>query len=149
MLSGLKVCGILAETALDAQGCVAWAVAGIGVNVLGREFPGLPWAGSLEMAMEQGAPLPERGRVAAALLSAWNMWSERHAREGFGPLREECARRMVTLGHRVRAERDGEAVEGFAEALGGDGSLLLRLDGGETLALRWGEVSVRGMMGYV
>ena len=148
VLDGRKICGILAETGLRPDGTVAWAVAGIGINALGRDFPGLPWAGSLEMSLAAGSPLPERGAIARELCAAWARWCDVHEREGFAPVREECARRMITLGRRVRAERDGQAVEGVAEALGADGALLLRLDGGASMALRWGEVSVRGMMGY-
>ena len=149
VLEGRKVCGILAETGLRPDGTVDWAVAGIGINVFGRDFPGLPWAGSLETALPEGAPRPERGAIAKELQAAWLRWRDVQDREGFAPLRGECARRMLTLGRRVRAERDGAAIEGLAEELCGDGALLLRLDSGEALKLRWGEVSVRGMMGYI
>ena len=56
---------------------------------------------------------------------------------------------MLTLGKRVRAERDGDAITGTALDLCTDGSLLLETDSGEQMPMHFGEVSVRGMMGYI
>lgn len=147
ILSGKKACGILAETGLRPDGCVDWAVTGIGLNVRGLEFPPeLPWATSLEAA---GGFAPERGALSRALMQRLSHWTALWQSEGFSPILAACRARMLTLGKRVRAERDGDAILGEAVDLAEDGSLLLRTEQGELLPLHFGEVSVRGMMGYV
>ncbi len=147
ILDGKKACGILAETGLRPDGTIDWAVTGIGLNILGTDFPPeLPWATSLESACGRAC---SRAQIAKKLLERLDFWTQIWTREGFSPIRLACKERMLTLGNRVRAERDGDAIVGFAEDLGEDGSLVLRLDSGEQLSLRFGEVSVRGMMGYV
>lgn len=147
ILGGKKACGILAETGLKPDGCVDWAVTGIGLNIRGTEFPPeLPWATSLEAAL---GTAPERAEIAETLLDRLAYWTQRWQSEGFGPVLNACKERMLTLGQRVRAERDGDSIEGTAVDMAQDGSLLLKTDADELISLHFGEVSVRGMMGYI
>lgn len=147
ILCGKKACGILAETGLKANGDVDWAVTGIGLNIRGTAFPPeLPWATSLEAVLGKA---PQRAGVALRLMDRLSHWTGVWQREGFSPILRECEQRMLTLHKRVRAERDGDSIEGEAVGLAEDGSLLLKTDGGEILPMRFGEVSVRGMMGYI
>jgi len=147
ILGSKKACGILAETGLKPDGNVDWAVTGIGLNILGLDFPEeLPWATSLQAA---GGFEAERGEIALKLLDRLDHWTAIWADQGFGPIRAACKERMLTLGKRVRAERDGDSVTGYALDLGEDGSLLLQTDAGDILPMLFGEVSVRGMMGYI
>lgn len=146
IIEGKKVCGLLAEGTLSARGDYLHAVAGIGMNILGDEFPGLPHAGSLGSVCGIAC---ERGKIAGVLVrslrSRFSLWES----EGFTPVLEACRARMLTLGKKVRAERDGECIEGIAEELRADGSLLLRTKDGAAVPLYYGEVSVRGLMGYL
>lgn len=147
ILGGKKACGILAETGLNAAGDIDWVVLGIGLNIFGTQFPeDLPWATSLEAT---AGAIPERGVISQKLLERLGYWINIWEKEGFSPVREACAKRMLTLNRRVRALRDGDAIEGTAAELCPDGSLLLVTDSGERIELCFGEVSVRGMMGYV
>lgn len=146
ILSGKKASGILAETGLHPDGHVDWVVIGIGMNIFGTEFPAdLPWATSLEAI----GCSPDRGAIALCLLERLDFWTHIWKQEGFSPIRLACKKRMLTLDRRVRAERDGEVCIGTAIDLDEDGSLLLQADDGSMLSLRFGEVSVRGMMGYI
>lgn len=147
ILSGKKACGILAETGLKPDGTIDWAVTGIGLNILGVDFPEeLPWATSLQAA---AGCIFERGPIASELMRRLDHWTKIWQEQGFEPIRLACKERMITLGKRVRAERDGDAITGTAVDLGEDGSLLLITDELAPLSLRFGEVSVRGMMGYI
>ena len=120
---------------------------GIGLNIRGLEFPPeLPWATSLEAA---GGFAPQRAEIAGTLMERLAFWTETWQRAGFSPIRSACKARMLTLGKRVRAERDGDSIVGEAVDMGEDGSLLLKTDEGDILSMRFGEVSVRGMMGYI
>lgn len=147
LLCGKKVCGILAETGLTPEGTVCWAVTGIGINVQGTQFPPeLPWASSLEGAT---GCLFSRGDIAKELVDRLAFWKAVWLQKGFSLILKACGERMVTLNKRVRAESDGQGQIGMAIGLGDDGSLLLQTDDGQIHALRYGEVSVRGLMGYI
>ncbi len=146
LLDGKKLCGILSEAGLDACGLIDYIAVGIGINVSGTRFEGLPWACSIESVT--GKKTPARGDIAVSLV--------KNLKKVFGMINNnDCRRildlvsqRMVTLGKPIQAERDGDAVRGIALKLLDDCSLLMKTDEGKETALTYGEVSVRGIMGY-
>lgn len=142
-----KLCGILCESRMAGAG--ADAVVGIGVNLhqtgdaLARL--GLVYATSLFLATGKRYGAPE---TAAAVLNALEPLLETCRGEGFGALRERYRGRCVTLGRTVRVCRDGVEREARSVDVAPDGALLCVLDG-EIQAVHAGEVSVRGLFGYV
>lgn len=143
---GKKISGMLLETSAGEGGALDWAVIGVGINVLGADFPPeLPYAASVESA--SGARV-RRAELVGRFLDEFGALYRAFAAEGaqavWTPYRRACA----TLGARVRAELPGEIVEGVARDIAADGALILRADGGEELILHAGDVSVRGVMGY-
>jgi BirA family biotin operon repressor/biotin-[acetyl-CoA-carboxylase] ligase len=138
-----KLAGILTEMASDPD-AVQWVVLGVGVNLNAQpqDFPADLRGSATSLAIERGQVVP-RALFAAALLSVLERWLDRHAEEGFGPVRRAWRERSVTLGREVRVEVDGEAVEGVAEDLDEGGSLIVRSAGrlvrvlsGDVLLLR-------------
>lgn len=141
VMGGKKLCGMLAEAGFHGQMC-DWIVLGFGVNLLQAEFDkALPHATSL--LLQTGARLaPEK--LAALFLERFEPWYERWQQDGLAPVLEGVRPLSATLGRRVRVDgREGEALD-FRE----DGALLWRVDG-KTEALVAGDVSVRGLDGYV
>lgn len=148
ILNGRKLGGILCETSMRGDsGRVDYVVAGVGLNVLQGGFPP-------ELALTATSLLLETGRrfsrdaVAAALISELDRMGaefpagkERYLRE----YRAAC----ITTGRDVCFVRDGERHTGTAESIDEDFGLVLRLPDGEREHLRSGEVSVRGLCGYV
>ena len=67
----------------------------------------------------------------------WPSWLERY--------RADC----LTLGRTVRLLRAGEEEEAFAEAVDDAFALVVRRADGSREAVSSGEVSVRGLLGYV
>ena len=61
----------------------------------------------------------------------------------------EYAAACVTLGQHVQIVRGDERREAFAEGIDENGSLCVRYPDGSTGVIAAGEVSVRGMYGYV
>lgn len=61
----------------------------------------------------------------------------------------EFAAACVTVGKRVQLISGAERKEGFAEGIDENGALIVRFDTGKTAAVSTGEVSVRGMYGYI
>jgi BirA family transcriptional regulator, biotin operon repressor / biotin---[acetyl-CoA-carboxylase] ligase len=124
--SGRKIAGVLTELAADAER-VSWVVVGVGVNVNVRteDFPEELRQTATSLLLERGEPAP-RALFAAALLTSLETWLDRHAEEGFGPVREAWRARSVTIGQDVRVRADGRDVTGRAEDIDADGALLVR-----------------------
>ncbi len=143
--AGKKICGILCEARL-APGLSA-TVCGIGVNLSQPaeffEVAELPWGASVRML--RGAA-PSAAQVVAGVLNELEPLLELRAEDAPGFF-AAYAKRCVTLGRQVRVHTPSGELTGVAEALGPDGSLLLRR-GGELAPVFAGDVSVRGLMGY-
>ncbi len=130
-----KMAGVLTEMAAEMDQ-VQWVVLGLGVNVTARpdDFPPEVRELATSLAIERGQPVP-RALFAAALLTALEEWLDRHAAEGFAPVREAWREMSDTLGRDVRVRTgDGEVV-GLAEDVDDAGALLVRTDCGVTRVL--------------
>ncbi len=108
-------------------------VLGIGLNVSLRadELP-VPGAGSLALA---GAETVDRDPLLRAVLRSLGDWYARWVAAGGDPavsgLQDAYAAGCATLGRRVRAVLPGDAeLHGEADALDGDGRLVVRTDDG-------------------
>jgi BirA family transcriptional regulator, biotin operon repressor / biotin---[acetyl-CoA-carboxylase] ligase len=147
VLNGRKCVGILCETVADPAGarCV---VAGAGFNVNQRVFPAELAEKATSLRMEGGWAVGRR-----ALLCRYLEHVERVTalleNEGFGRFLPLYAARSVTLGSRVRVEGANETFTGTAESIDDAGALRVRTDVGELKRVLSGDVSVRGVMGYV
>ena len=141
-----KISGTLLEMALDGAD-IGYAVVGIGVNILGVDFPPeLPYAGSIESAA--GVRLQRMDFVSAYLdrfEALYDLWLT----DGFEAILRIYRPLSATLGKPIRAIcPDGEHI-GVAIDLDPTGALIVRTDSGETLTLTAGDVSVRGLMDYI
>lgn len=149
ILEGKKVCGILSEMGLDDDGRCDYVVVGIGINVsqtaedFGPELS--PIATSLGQHM--AAP-PRRGEVAAALLRELDeLWRAFPA--GKADYLKEYRARCLTVGREVRLVRPDGEVPALALGVGDDFSLRVRRKDGAEEDVASGEVSVRGLLGYI
>ena len=138
---GRKVTGILLEREWAA------AVIGIGVNVRQKitDFPEelREKAGSLEMLTGRPVDLSalERGLIDAL--------GNRVAQAERGEWRDDYRAMCITLGAPVRVIAADETFEGTAEEMDETGALLVRDKTGTLRRVLAGDVSVRGLMGYV
>ena len=145
VLNGKKICGIMCEMrARDMY--LDYAVLGIGVNLLGTEFPSnLPYASSIEK--ETGikiTPMEFLKNYLAVYKEDRAVWEE----DGLNAIMSEVKTLSATLGQSVQAISDLETIEGIAKDILDDGSLIIMTDEGEKTFIA-GDVSVRGIMGYV
>jgi BirA family biotin operon repressor/biotin-[acetyl-CoA-carboxylase] ligase len=130
-VNGAKVCGVLTELRGEADEVRA-AIVGIGVDVnceaadLPAELAGV--ATSLLMATGKKQ---DRVELAARLLEALDVMY-RAAVENFDGVIHEWARLCTTLGKQITVDVGGNQRRGWAQALDGDGALLLRMDNGRT-----------------
>ena len=147
VLNGKKLCGILTELSVSLETQEPeYVVIGIGVNCNQSAFPPeLSMATSLRM--ELGEPVDVNAIAAALLLELARM------RETF--LSEKAAwvaafsEKCLTVGKDIQILRGGEAIRARATGIGPDAELLVSYPDGTTGSVASGEVSVRGLYGYV
>lgn len=144
VLNGKKLCGILTELSIEAEsGLVSYAVVGIGVNcnldasAYPPELRGI--VGSLRS--ETGTRV-DRNALAAAMVRELSALPELD-------WRAEYQSACVNLGKDVQILAPGQPPRiGKALDVGPDAALLVQTEAGIE-AIQSGEVSVRGMYGYV
>ena len=144
VLHGRKLCGILLEMGFDAEGC--WVVAGTGLNVREKAYP--PELADRATSIAEWADVPDRGRIVAAYLDALEDALSKLEARGFDGIAEEFRSRCITLGSQVHVLGTDVEFTGLAEDVDATGALLVRV-GGELRRVLAGDVSVRGVMGYV
>ena len=150
VLEGHKLGGILTELSLEGEsGHIDYVIVGIGINCRQKAEDFAPEirdiAGSLDMVLPVTV---QRAALAAALTEELD--TLRHE-VMFHPERwlEEYRRRCLTVGSRVQILRGEERREADAVAVDEQFGLVVRRDDGTEEVLRSGEVSVRGLYGYV
>ncbi len=144
VLHGRKLCGILLEMGFDAHGC--YVVAGTGLNVRQGAYP--PELAERATSIAEWADVPDRRRIVAAYLNALEDALSAVERDGFDGIAEDFRRECITLGSQVHVLGTDTTFTGVAEDVDPTGALLVRVDG-ELRRVLAGDVSVRGVMGYV
>ena len=145
VFDGRKLCGILSLCDGDAYG-LRFAVIGSGLNLRAGSYP--------EELRGRAACLEDFGVSAdpdlllQSYLSSLSAQVETLEKSGFAPLRDALEDVCVSLSRPVRVS-GGQQAEGIAEGIGDHGELLLRLPDGSVLPVTCGDVSVRGVNGYV
>lgn len=145
---GRKLVGILTEMSTDAD-AIRYVVVGIGINANTAEFPAeiRDTAASLRLAL--GAPV-NRAALIAAVLNAWeDFYAEFLKKLDLSLLKESYNKLLVNFGREVRVLTPGDEYNGISRGITDKGELLVELDDGELREVMSGEVSVRGIYGYV
>ena len=144
-----KIAGVLTELGFDGQGNVDFAVVGIGINCCQQEsdFPEeiQKIAGSLASVSGQTV---DRAAVAAAMLDAL-FRMDACLLTGSAAMLDRYRRDCITLGQEISLVRGDEVRHGTALDIDGAGALIVRFPDGHCETVNSGEVSVRGMYGYV
>lgn len=149
---GKKLCGILTELGLESDSdCLDYVVVGIGTNLshTPTDFPPdvAPFAISLEQIL--GKPV-DHNQFCVCLLQSLEKMYQGYPQEKEHYLKE-YRKACVSTQCQVRVLRGDTSRPAFATHIDEEFRLCVRfLDGEEeTQALSTGEVSVRGMCGYV
>ena len=141
LIDGKKVCGILLES--DVRGdVVVYAIIGIGINVNVHldDFPDIAaTATSLTTELDKNVCRAELIRRLLMELDGLYLALS----EGSESIHAEWQDRLVTLGKRVQVTSGDSIIEGVAESVARDGSLLLRLPDGSTTRIVAGDVTLR------
>ena len=143
-----KLGGILTELSLDGSGNVEYAVIGIGINCNqnSEDFPEeiKQIATSLQLATDK--PI-NRAAVIAQILVALQKMSEtlQNSAATLDRYRADC----ITIGQEISLVRGDEVRHGKALDVDHEGALVVEFADGTRQAVQSGEVSIRGMYGYI
>lgn len=147
VLNGKKICGILTEMSTEIDS-INYVVIGIGINVSNREFGQGASEIATSIAMESGMQV-QRAKLIAAVWSWFEAYYGRFCADGsLDGITEEYNAYLVNRNRQVRILDPKEPFTGIARGITGTGELIVETEG-KTKRISSGEVSVRGIYGYV
>ena len=143
-----KLGGILTELGMSARG-LDYCILGIGINCLQtrEDFPEDLQDMAASLSMVAGRPV-EPARLAAEMMTALEKMN-RMLLIGREALLLDYRRDCVTLGTEVSLVRGSEIRHGKAVDIDENGALIVEFTPGVPEVVNSGEVSIRGMYGYV
>lgn len=151
LLEGKKVCGILTEMSCEMER-VNFLVIGMGINVNqdGEDFPEELRNTAISLKMHGGVEgILRRSEIIKQILYEMEKQYDKIKMGKTDEIIEEWKKKSVTLGKLVRANIRNTEITGTAVDITEDGKLVVKSADGEELEVLSGEVSVRGLLGYV
>ena len=146
ILRDRKVCGVLLEMGFDAAGDM-FVIVGTGLNIRRNAYPAD--LTDRAIALEEVCAPPERSEIIAAYLNALEASVDALEQGNLSGILKPYHDYSCTLGRRVQVIGPEACFTGDAVDVDETGALLVRTESGETRRVLAGDVSVRGMMGYV
>lgn len=148
VLNGKKVVGILTEMSTEIE-YINHVVIGVGINVNTEAFPEEICATATSIRRESGKTW-RRAELIAAILRQFEVQYERFVKEeDLAYLREAYDAVLVNCGREVRILGEKDGYRAVALGIDDQGELLVRKEDGTVTSVYAGEVSVRGIYGYV
>ena len=145
---GKKLCGILTEMSAELEG-IHYVVTGIGINANMTEFPEEVGEAATSLRILTGGPV-RRSRLIAAVMKAYEEYYEKFKSCGsLTGLMDVYNEHMANLGREVKVLDPVGAYTGKALGIDEKGELIVEKADGKVVRVVSGEVSVRGIYGYV
>ena len=143
-----KVCGILTEMEVDSNG-IHHVIIGVGINVNMTDIPQELSDTATSLTIESGQTVSRNGLLAAVLRCFEADYETFLLTEDLSELQERYQAHLINRNQMVRVLDPQHEFEGVAEGINAVGELLVRKTDGTVEAVYAGEVSVRGLYGYV
>ena len=148
VLNGRKVVGILTEMTAEPD-YIHDVIIGTGINVNTKEFPLEIRATATSLFIETGHIWP-RAEITGAVINAFEKYYEIFRKtDSLAGLSKEYNKKCVNTGKRVRVLDPKGEYEADAHGINGTGELAVKKDDGSLVNVYAGEVSVRGIYGYI
>lgn len=146
-----KVCGILTEMSVQqgVQNRISHVLIGVGINVYQQEFPPELAKKATSLETECGRRI-SRSKLLADIMQAFEKYYDifREA-ESLAGLKKLYNQKLVNCSREVRVLDPKGEFMGIATGINDVGELCVTLADGSTIEVYAGEVSVRGICGYV
>ncbi|MBR4173862.1 MAG: biotin--[Lachnospiraceae bacterium] len=150
VVEGKKVCGILTEMSVKTlNSTIEYVIVGIGVNVNTLSFPPdlSDKATSLKLLCDRSF---DKNKLAALILTYFEkLYNEFLKCRNLEFMMAEYNALLVSQGKTVRVLDPKGEYEGISAGINDKGELLVKMSDGTERQVYAGEVSVRGVYGYV
>lgn len=143
-----KVCGILTEMTTEMM-YVNYVVIGVGINVNQQSLP-KEIADTAVSLREVTGEVCRRSELIAAVLERFEVnYGTFLKNRDLSGLKEAYDAVLVNCGQEVKVLEPGNEYDAVAEGINENGELIVSLPDGQKKSIFAGEVSVRGIYGYV
>ena len=143
-----KVCGILTEMSTEID-YINYVVIGVGINVNQKVFDEELKEKATSLMIETGAPVKRSALIAAVMKHFEKNYALFMENGDLSGLQESYNEMLVNRGKEVRILEPGNEYNAHAYGINETGELIVRTQKGEEKHIFAGEVSVRGIYGYV
>lgn len=141
-----KVCGILTEMQAET-GYVKYVIIGIGINVNVEKFPKeLPYATSLKL---EGHTTYDKKAIIKKFLEIFYIYYNQYKAYGFSDMRKTYIKKCINMHKKVNISNAKQKFVAFVKDIDEEGALIVEDEQGTEHTIFTGEVSVRGLYGYV
>lgn len=148
VVNGKKVCGMLTEMSVERE-YIHYVVTGVGINIKKQEFTPEIAAKATWLEQECGRAVP-RAILVANVMRAYEKYYEEFLKAGdLTGLQEQYNALLVNCGRQVHVLDPKGDFQGISKGINQRGELLVEREDGVVTAVYAGEVSVRGIYGYV
>ena len=154
VVNGRKLCGILTEMTMEGS-AIESVVIGVGINVRQEHFDAeiSDCATSLFLEKKRAdaqAMIPERMELLESVLEFFDANYESFCRNlNLDFMKAEYEASLANMNNKVKVLEPAGEYEGTALGINEQGELMVRIPDGSIKAIYAGEVSVRGIYGYV
>lgn len=148
VINGRKICGILTEMSADPD-CINYVVVGIGINVNMEQFPEEICQVAASIYTESGRKLKRSVLISAVMEAFEEYYSAFMETADMSSLLEEYNGKLANCGRTVRVLDPAGEYSGTAQGINSQGELLVEMEDKTVRTVMSGEVSVRGIYGYV
>ena len=147
VVNGKKIYGILTEMIFKEDGYAV--IIGTGINVNTDTFPEEICETATSLKSELGKEL-EKEMIIASVMKYFEIFYEQYEKtEDFSLLKEAYEALLANKDKSVRVLDPKGAYDGIAKGVNDAGNLIVVREDGNTVEIDSGEVSVRGIYGYV
>lgn len=148
VMEGKKVCGILTEMTLE-EAEIQSVVIGTGINVGQTEFPEEISQRATSLFLVCGKNISRSALIAETMSCFERNYAAFEKNLNLSALKETYEGYLLNLGKEVRVLDPAGEYDGRAKGINENGELLVELADGSINRVYAGEVSVRGIYGYV
>lgn len=148
VVGGKKVCGILTEMSMERD-YIHHIVVGIGINVNEEEFSGEIKEMATSLKIEGGQVVSRANLLSDILAQFEKDYGAFLAAEDLKPFVDDYNKMLVNKGVLVKVLDPKGEFSGIAGGINEEGMLIVFKENGQIEKVYAGEVSVRGMYGYV
>lgn len=148
VIFGKKICGILTEMNVGASG-IEYVVVGIGINVNTGAFPEELADKATSLWLEYGKQIDRQALLEAVLDSFFKNYELFLEKQDLSLLLEAYNSVLVNRQKSIRVLEPEHEYDGISGGINEKGELLVTREDGTEVAVYAGEVSVRGIYGYV